>query len=71
MLQASKRTEAQIASDVTWENKGLLLAFLNRVFNTDSSLCEKNKDSPCGRPVKERKKSYREDLKKVVKLHCD
>lgn len=59
MLQASKRTEAEITSNVTWENKGLLLAFLNRAFNTDSSLCEKNKDSPCGRPVKEKKKLQR------------
>lgn len=72
MLQASKKTEAQITYlIVTWENKSLLLAFLNRAFNTDSSLCEKNKDSPCDRPVEEKKKSYRENLKKVMKLCCD
>lgn len=57
------------------ENKSLLLAFLNRAFNTDSSLCEKNKDSACGRPVEaktnKQKNSYRENLKKEMKLCCD
>lgn len=44
MLEALKRTEEQITYlIVTRENKSLLLAFLNRAFNTDSSLCERTK----------------------------